>query len=77
MIAEGLTRQEWRRTLLSTGLVVAIAVLIDTQPAKDQWFLLMVLGASFTMTIGLGLLARCFSRTPSPESVRLNQEVHP
>lgn len=77
MIADHLTRQEWRRTLLSIGVVVAIAVLIDTQPAKDHWFLFLVLGGSFTVTLCLGLMVRCFSRTPSPESVRLNQEVHP
>ena len=77
MIGEHMTRQEWTRTLLGTGLVVAVAVLIDAQPQKSHGFLFMVLGASFAVTLGIGLLARFFSRTATPESVRLNQEVHP
>lgn len=75
--SECLTTREWKGTLLSAGLVAAVAVLLDAQPGSVHSLLLIALGGSFVVTVVMGLLARSFSRNTDRESIRLQQEVHP
>ena len=75
--SERLTTREWTGTLLSAGLVAAVAVLFDAQPGGGHSLLFVALGGSFLVTVFMGLLARYFSRNASTESIRLQREVHP
>ena len=79
MNTERLRKREWIGTMLGAGLVLAVAVVLDSQPAGASRLplILACLCGSFLATAVIVVAVRTFSGKPSIESVRLHQEVHP
>lgn len=72
-----MSRREWTGTLLSAGMIIAVAALVDSHPSGDAKTLTLIFAGAFGLAFVLGLINRKFSGKSSARSIRLKMEVHP
>lgn len=74
--ARPLSRLEWTSTLAGLGLVIGVAVLLESAPRGDYGQIMLILGAAMGVSVACMALVRTLSRKGRARSVPLEPEVH-